>query len=104
MAAKSVALITMSLRPARIGSNVAAFIQPILQKTFSSADVKLVPVDLRDFNLPIFNENLAPASEWPVTESTPLFAREREVVISTVAQWIQLNDERSVPHDCQLPS
>ncbi|KAK5630686.1 hypothetical protein RRF57_006401 [Xylaria bambusicola] len=61
MASKSVALITMSLRPARIGVNVAAFVQPIFQKAFSAADVKLTPVDLRDFNLPIFNENVAPA-------------------------------------------
>ncbi|KAI1355005.1 NADPH-dependent FMN reductase [Xylaria sp. FL0043] len=61
MAAKSVALITMSLRPARAGKNVAAFIQPILQKALSPANVKLVPVDVRDFNLPVFNENVAPA-------------------------------------------
>ncbi|KAI0503361.1 NADPH-dependent FMN reductase [Xylaria bambusicola] len=61
MATKSVALITMSLRPARIGANVAAFVQPIFQKAFSAGNVDLAPVDLRDFNLPIFNENVVPA-------------------------------------------
>ncbi|KAI1188816.1 NADPH-dependent FMN reductase [Nemania serpens] len=61
MASKSVALITMSLRPARVGANVTAFVQPILEKALASADIKIAPVDLRDFNLPIFDENVAPA-------------------------------------------
>ncbi|KAF2969791.1 hypothetical protein GQX73_g3770 [Xylaria multiplex] len=60
MPAKSVAFITMSLRPARVGINVAAVVQPILEKALAPADIKLVPVDLRDFNLPIFNENVTP--------------------------------------------
>ncbi len=63
MSAKSVALITMSTRPKRAGINVSAFVRPILEKALSSVDVKLVPVDVRDFNLPVFNENVAPASE-----------------------------------------
>ncbi|KAI0199030.1 NADPH-dependent FMN reductase [Astrocystis sublimbata] len=61
MPAKSVALITMSLRPARVGANVAALVRPYLEKTLAPADISLNPVDLRDFNLPIFNENVAPA-------------------------------------------
>ncbi|TGJ86430.1 hypothetical protein E0Z10_g2333 [Xylaria hypoxylon] len=61
MSTKSVALITMSLRPARAGLNVAAFVQPFLERALTTADIKLVPVDLQDFNLPIFNENVAPA-------------------------------------------
>ncbi|KAI0490774.1 NADPH-dependent FMN reductase [Xylaria cf. heliscus] len=61
MPSKSVALITMSLRPARIGANVTTFVRPYLEKGFTAADIKLAPVDLRDFNLPIFNENVAPA-------------------------------------------
>ncbi|KAI0913359.1 NADPH-dependent FMN reductase [Ustulina deusta] len=61
MSAKSVALITMSTRPKRAGINVSAFVRPILEKALSSVDVKLVPVDVRDFNLPVFNENVAPA-------------------------------------------
>lgn len=78
MASKSVALITTSLRPARVGANVAALVQPILNKVFTPADIKLVPVDLRDFKLPIFNENVAPASKcpslfsWTLTGSIPL--------------------------------
>ncbi|GAW12588.1 hypothetical protein ANO14919_019580 [Xylariales sp. No.14919] len=61
MPAKTVALVTLSLRPARVGINVAAFVQPILEKPLVAADIKLVPVDVKDFNLPIFNENVAPA-------------------------------------------
>ncbi|KAI3323161.1 flavoprotein [Xylariaceae sp. AK1471] len=61
MPSKSVALITMSLRPARVGANVAAFVQPFLEKTLAASDITLSPVDLRDFNLPIYNENVVPA-------------------------------------------
>ncbi|KAI0408123.1 NADPH-dependent FMN reductase [Xylaria palmicola] len=61
MPTKSVALITTSLRPKRVGSNVAALVRPYLEKVLAPADIKVAPVDLRDFNLPIFNENLAPA-------------------------------------------
>ncbi|KAI1129428.1 flavoprotein [Nemania abortiva] len=61
MPSKSIALITMSLRPARIGVNVAAFVQPILEKALAGSDIALVPVDVRDFNLPIYNENVVPA-------------------------------------------
>jgi NAD(P)H-dependent FMN reductase len=64
MPSKSVALITMSLRPARIGANVAALVRPLLEKPLAAADIALVPVDLRDFNLPIYNENVVPASEF----------------------------------------
>lgn len=65
MPSKSVALITMSLRPARAGANVAALIKPYLEKTLAPSDIKISPVDLQDFNLPIFNENVAPASQYP---------------------------------------
>ncbi|KAI0194079.1 NADPH-dependent FMN reductase [Xylaria flabelliformis] len=58
---KSVALITMSLRPSRIGGNVANFVKPYLEKELGPDNIKIAPVDLRDFNLPIFNENVAPA-------------------------------------------
>ncbi|KAI0120004.1 flavoprotein [Nemania sp. FL0031] len=61
MPSKSVALITMSLRPARIGANVAAFVRPILEKALEGSDISLVPVDVRDFNLPVYNENVVPA-------------------------------------------
>lgn len=64
MPSKSVALITTSLRPSRIGANIAAFVKPTLEKAFASADpdIKLTPVDLRDFKLPIYNENVVPMS------------------------------------------
>ncbi|KAI1180907.1 NADPH-dependent FMN reductase [Nemania sp. FL0916] len=61
MPTKSVALITMSLRPARIGINVAGFVQPMIEKELASSDIKLVPVDVKDFNLPIYDENVVPA-------------------------------------------
>lgn len=73
MASKSVALITMSLRPARVGANVTAFVQPILEKALASADIKIAPVDLRDFNLPIFDENVAPASKCLTSPPPPPF-------------------------------
>lgn len=71
MASKSVALITMSLRPARVGVNVAAFVKPILEKALASSDIKVAPVDVRDFKLPIFDENVAPASKCPLPSSAP---------------------------------
>ncbi|KAI0969753.1 NADPH-dependent FMN reductase [Xylaria arbuscula] len=61
MSAKSVALITLSVRAARAGGNIASFVQPFFQKALAPANVKLSPVDLKDFNLPIFTENVAPA-------------------------------------------
>ncbi|KAI1310084.1 NADPH-dependent FMN reductase [Xylaria venustula] len=61
MSAKSVALITMSVRAARAGGSIASFVQPFFQKALSPANVQLNPVDLKDFNLPIFTENVAPA-------------------------------------------
>jgi NAD(P)H-dependent FMN reductase len=61
---KSVAFITMSLRPGRVGPNVAAFVRPFFEKTLGAdGDIKVKPVDVRDFNLPIFNEDVTPASE-----------------------------------------
>ncbi|KAI1814782.1 NADPH-dependent FMN reductase [Poronia punctata] len=59
-APKSVALIAMSLRPKAVGPNVAAFVQPYFEKSLGAADIKVVPVNLRDFNLPIYNENITP--------------------------------------------
>ncbi|GAP87630.1 putative NADPH-dependent FMN reductase [Rosellinia necatrix] len=61
MSTKSVAIITMSTRPARVGGNVAALVRPIVEKVLTAADITLVPVDVKDFNLPLFNENVAPA-------------------------------------------
>jgi hypothetical protein len=66
----------MSLRPSRVGADVAAFVQPILANALKGADITLAPVDLRDFKLPIYNENVVPASSWspPVPFSySPLF-------------------------------
>jgi hypothetical protein len=54
----------MSTRPKRVGSNISSIVQPILEKALegSAANITVSPVDVNDFKLPIFNENVAPAS------------------------------------------
>ncbi|OTB05758.1 hypothetical protein M426DRAFT_10207 [Hypoxylon sp. CI-4A] len=61
MASKSVALITMSTRPTRIGPTVAEFVKKIVEKPLSEDGITIADVDLVKFNLPVFNEAVAPA-------------------------------------------
>ncbi|KAI2473800.1 NADPH-dependent FMN reductase family protein [Annulohypoxylon bovei var. microspora] len=61
MTSKSVALITMSTRGARVGPTVASFVEKIIEKPLSSAGISLASVDLVKFNLPVYNEPVAPA-------------------------------------------
>ncbi|KAH8156150.1 hypothetical protein CIB48_g12097 [Xylaria polymorpha] len=75
----------MSLRPARAGANVAALIKPYLEKTLAPSDIKISPVDLQDFNLPIFNENVAPATEQEEQKTDR--AKQNATVVPEFAQF-----------------
>ncbi|CAJ2507315.1 Uu.00g085010.m01.CDS01 [Anthostomella pinea] len=61
MASKSVALITMSTRGVRVGPNVAAFVNTVVEKPLGEANITVSPVDLGKFNLPVYNESVIPA-------------------------------------------
>ncbi|KAF2495897.1 flavo protein [Lophium mytilinum] len=58
MAAK-IAIINTSTRPVRVGPSVTAFVKELLEKADSSANI--TTVDVADFNLPVFDEPVAPA-------------------------------------------
>jgi NAD(P)H-dependent FMN reductase len=60
MAAKSVAVITMSVRTPRVGPSVASFVKSILDAPAAEGNVALHSVDLADFNLPMFKEHIIP--------------------------------------------
>ncbi|KAI1214982.1 NADPH-dependent FMN reductase family protein [Annulohypoxylon truncatum] len=61
MASKSVALITMSTRGTRVGPSVSSFVEKIIEKPLTSAGFTIANVDLVKFNLPVYNEPVAPA-------------------------------------------
>jgi NAD(P)H-dependent FMN reductase len=60
-AIKKVALIIGSTRPIRVGPTVASFVQRIFATSPSFPKVSISVLDVKDFNLPIFNELLLPA-------------------------------------------
>lgn len=55
-----IALIVTSTRKPRIGPLVAEWLAPIL-KSSAGSDVELTTVDVADFNLPLFDEEILPA-------------------------------------------
>lgn len=59
-ALKSVAVITFSTRTPRVGPEVAAFVKEVIEKDAKDSGLQLSPVDLKDFNLPIFDESVIP--------------------------------------------
>ncbi|KAI8633167.1 flavoprotein [Xylariaceae sp. FL1651] len=61
MPAKSVAVITMSVRSTRAGPSVASLVKDILEKPLAAADIAVTPVDVKDFKLPVYDEAIAPA-------------------------------------------
>lgn len=61
-ASKSVALITMSTRGTRVGPSVAEFVKAIIEQPLASDGITLSSVDVAKFNLPVYNEHVAPAS------------------------------------------
>ncbi|KAI1391114.1 NADPH-dependent FMN reductase family protein [Hypoxylon trugodes] len=61
MAAKSIALITMSTRGARVGPTVADFVKKIIEPPLAADNISVASVDVVKFNLPVYNEAVAPA-------------------------------------------
>ncbi|KAI6090803.1 NADPH-dependent FMN reductase family protein [Hypoxylon rubiginosum] len=61
MASKSVALITMSTRGTRVGPSVAEFVKNIIEQPLASDGITISSVDVAKFNLPVYNESVAPA-------------------------------------------
>ncbi|KAI5862876.1 NADPH-dependent FMN reductase family protein [Durotheca rogersii] len=62
MASKLVAIITMSTRGTRVGPKVAEFVRKAIEKPLADSGIDVNPVDLVKFNLPVYNEAVAPAS------------------------------------------
>ena len=63
MASKSVAVITMSTRGTRAGPNVASFVRNIIEKPLAADGISVTDVDVVKFNLPVYNEKVAPISK-----------------------------------------
>lgn len=58
---KTIALIIGSTRSPRIGSHAASFLRENLKPAADKANINLETVDIIDFKLPVFNENVIPA-------------------------------------------
>ncbi|KAJ4178279.1 hypothetical protein NW755_013291 [Fusarium falciforme] len=59
---KKVALITTSTRKPRVGPKVASVVHEIIKNdTDASSGVEITPVEVADFNLPIYDEEVIPA-------------------------------------------
>jgi NAD(P)H-dependent FMN reductase len=61
-AQKSVAILTMSTRPVRIGPRVAEFVTAKLEAKGMPDSIALTSVDLATFKLPLFDEEVIPAA------------------------------------------
>lgn len=59
---KSVAIITFSTRTPRIGPEVSSIVKEVISGPAASSNLNLSPVDLKDFNLPVFDEAVVPAA------------------------------------------
>lgn len=58
--AKNVAIVVTSTRGVRVGPSVASIISTVLEPSAKAANVNLRTVDLKSFNLPVFNESMPP--------------------------------------------
>ncbi|KAI0167026.1 NADPH-dependent FMN reductase family protein [Hypoxylon sp. FL1284] len=61
MAAKSVAIITMSTRGNRVGPSVAEFVKNLIERPLAAGGITTADVDVVKFKLPVYNEKVAPA-------------------------------------------
>ncbi|KAI1261319.1 flavoprotein [Xylariaceae sp. FL1019] len=61
MAAKSVAVVIMSVRASRVGPTAASIVKNIIEKPLSDDSITTSVVDLKDFDLPLYSEEVAPA-------------------------------------------
>ena len=57
---KNVAVVVTSTRGIRIGPSVASLISTVLEPSAKAANINLKTVDLKSFNLPVFNESMPP--------------------------------------------
>ncbi|KAK0750002.1 flavoprotein-like protein [Schizothecium vesticola] len=80
---KSVALITMSTRAPRAGPHVAALVKSILDPEAKANDITLVPVDLADFKLPVYDEAVIPGMVDTGKPDAPVFAHAHSIAWST---------------------
>lgn len=71
---KSVAIITTSTRTPRVGPNVAAFVESLLDEPAKANNITLSAVDLAEFKLPIFDEAVVPGMVNPAQEDGPRFS------------------------------
>ncbi|PKS04871.1 hypothetical protein jhhlp_008235 [Lomentospora prolificans] len=62
MSSKKIAIITTSTRVIRIGPSVAALVKGILEPAAAEASLELEIVDLKSFNLPLYDEAVPPSS------------------------------------------
>ncbi|KAH8803165.1 flavoprotein-like protein [Xylogone sp. PMI_703] len=62
MAAKKVAILIGSTRVVRIGPQVADFVHQTLLASPTTPKAELSVIDLKDFNLPVFDEKAVPAT------------------------------------------
>jgi NAD(P)H-dependent FMN reductase len=60
MAARSVALITMSTRATRVGPAVSDFVAKMVAEPAAKGEVTVARLDLKDFKLPVYDEAVVP--------------------------------------------
>lgn len=60
-ALKSIALITTSTRTPRIGPKIASIVHEIITKNENAKDTSVTPVNVADFNLPVYDEEVIPS-------------------------------------------
>ncbi|KAI1331950.1 NADPH-dependent FMN reductase [Xylariaceae sp. FL0255] len=60
-AVKSVAIIITSIRPARVGPTAGTVVKDVIEKPLAADNINVSVVQVKDFNLPVFDEPLAPA-------------------------------------------
>lgn len=57
---KNVAVVVTSTRGIRVGPSVASLVSTVLEPSAKAANINLKTVDLKSFNLPVFNESMPP--------------------------------------------
>jgi NAD(P)H-dependent FMN reductase len=90
-ATSKVALITTSTRPKRIGHLVTDFVQPIINEAANS--ISISRVDVKDFNLPVFDEEAAPAMIPKMASHTTEHAKKWSAEIAKYDGYIIVANE-----------
>lgn len=66
---KSIALLTGSTRSPRVGPLISAYVQSVLAPKLDGCPHTLQLIDLKEWNLPLFNEDIMPA-QLPADDPT----------------------------------